>query len=60
MRDFLAAWLRDSIRKGIKTIRGGQPLKYLSTNDMDKDGKLKPGYIADRLQEKKKRERKNA
>jgi len=42
-RDFFMGWLQDSMRKGVRYIRGGKKLTYVSTNDLDARGKLKPG-----------------
>jgi len=47
--------LEEAIRKGVRFIRGGQPLKYVTTNDLDKNGKLKPNYLADRKRRRKER-----
>jgi len=53
MNKFLAAWLYDSIWKGIKVIRGGKLLTYFTTNDLDASGRVKKTYLDDRIRERK-------
>lgn len=47
-------FLRNKWRR-VKYIRAGKPLKSITTMDLDSEGKLKPNYLEDREQRKKKR-----
>jgi len=53
---FFIEWLRESLRKDVRFIGGKEKLTYFTTNDLGKNGKLKPNYLADRKRRKKERE----
>jgi len=53
---FFTEWLREIIWQGVRFIKGGEKLNYFTTNDLDMDRKLKPGYLKDRAKRKKERE----
>ena len=52
----LAGWTKKLIRQGVKYVRAWKPLNYITTGDLDQNGKLKKDYLVDRERRKKERE----